>query len=61
MQVVAAGHLGPEGCDESASVTLTYSRGRTATLATHSRVTLPNEASIVTFIPTPILGWRQPV
>ena len=48
VQVVAAGHLGPGGCDESASVTLTYSGGRTATLATHSRVTLPNEVSILT-------------
>ena len=41
--VVAAGHLGPGGCDESASITLTYSNGRTATLVTHSRAQLPNE------------------
>ena len=46
MQVVAAGHLGPGGCDESASLVLTYSRGRTATLATSSRVNLPNEVGI---------------
>ena len=46
VQVVAAGHLGPEGCDESASLVLTYSGGRTATLATSSRVNLPNQVSI---------------
>ena len=41
--VTAAGQLGEDGCDESASITLTYSAGRTATLLTHSRVKLPNE------------------
>ena len=41
--VVAGGHLGAGGCDESASITLTYSGGRTATLATHSRAQMPNE------------------
>lgn len=45
--VTAAGQLGEDGCDESASITLTYSAGRTATLLTHSRVKLPNEAVIV--------------
>ena len=49
MQVLAAGHLGPEGCDESASLVLTYSGGRTATLATSSRVNLPNEVGIYTY------------
>ena len=42
-RVTAAGHLGPGGCDESASITLTYDNGRTATLVTHSRAQLPNE------------------
>ena len=41
--VTAAGHLGPGGCDESASMSLTYTSGATATLATHSKVQLPNE------------------
>lgn len=46
-RVTASGHLGKEGCDESASISLTYSGGRTATLVTHSRVNLPNEAVII--------------
>lgn len=46
-RVVATGHLGQEGCDESASLSLTYPGGRTATLVTHSRVNLPNEAVII--------------
>ena len=45
--VTASGHLGQEGCDESASISLTYSGGRTATLVTHSRVNLPNQAVII--------------
>merc|ERR550525_1858850 len=45
--VTASGHLGQEGCDESASISLTYSNGRTATLVTHSRVNLPNQAIII--------------
>jgi len=45
--VKASGHLGQEGCDESASISLTYSKGRTATLVTHSRVNLPNQAIII--------------
>ena len=45
--VTAAGQLGVEGCDESASISLTYTGGRTATLVTHSRVNLPNEAVII--------------
>ena len=43
----ASGHLGQEGCDESASISLPYSQGRTATLVTHSRVNLPNQAVII--------------
>jgi dihydrodiol dehydrogenase / D-xylose 1-dehydrogenase (NADP) len=45
--VVGAGHQGEDGCDESTSTSLIYSRGRTATLVTHSRVQLPNSAIIV--------------
>ena len=46
-RVTAAGHLGQEGCDESASISLTYTGARTATLVTHSRVNLPNEALVI--------------
>jgi len=46
-KVVASGHLGEDGVDESASITLIYKNGRTATLITHSRVKLNNEALIV--------------
>ena len=45
--MTATGHLGLEGCDESASISLTYSKGRTATLITHCRVNLPNQAVII--------------
>jgi len=45
--VIAGGHLGEDGCDESTSASLIYSDGRTATLATHTRVKLPNEAHII--------------
>jgi len=45
--VTATGHLGQGDCDESASISLTYSEGRTATLVIHSRVNLPNEAVII--------------
>jgi len=45
--VVGGGHMGEDGVDESTSATLTYKNGRTATLITHSRVKLPNEAIIV--------------
>ena len=47
--MTSAGHLVGEGCDrdESASISLTYTGGRTATLVTHSRVNLPNEAVII--------------
>ena len=45
--VVGSGHQGEDGCDESTSVTLLYSKGRTATLVTHSRVQLPNIATII--------------
>ena len=45
--VTAAGHLGPGDCDMSASMTLTYPSGGTASLATHSEVQLPNEVKII--------------
>ncbi|XP_077296371.1 trans-1,2-dihydrobenzene-1,2-diol dehydrogenase-like [Arctopsyche grandis] len=45
--IVAAGHLNDDGVDLSMSCVLTYAQGGTATLTTHSRVQLPNEAIIV--------------
>jgi len=45
--VVASGHMGDDGVDESTSTTLIYKNGRTATLITHSKVKLPNEAIVV--------------
>jgi len=46
-RVVAGGHLGPQGCEESSSTTLLYQGGNTATITTHSRVSLPCEARII--------------
>jgi len=46
-KIVAGGHLGAGGVDESTSATLLYKDGKTATLLTHSRVALPCEAVIV--------------
>jgi len=46
-KVIAGGHLGPGGCDESTSTTLIYSEGRTATLLTSAMADLPCEALIV--------------
>ena len=45
--VVAQGELNENGVDSSTSVTLKYKGGKTATVCTHSRVKLPNEAFIV--------------
>ncbi|KDR09314.1 trans-1,2-dihydrobenzene-1,2-diol dehydrogenase-like [Zootermopsis nevadensis] len=46
-RVVAQGELNENGVDTSTSITLKYKGGRTATLCTHARVKLPNEAFIV--------------
>jgi dihydrodiol dehydrogenase / D-xylose 1-dehydrogenase (NADP) len=46
-KVIAGGHVNSHGVDESTSTTCVYSNGRTATLITHCRVELPNEAFIV--------------
>jgi len=46
-KVLATGHLGSGGCDESTSATLLYSGGRTATLVTSALVKLPNEGIVV--------------
>jgi len=46
-KIVAGGHLNSDGVDESTSATLVYKNGRTATLVTHGRVRLPNEAHVV--------------
>jgi len=47
LKILASGHLNEEGVDESSSTTLIYSRGRTATLITHIRIVLPNDAYVV--------------
>ena len=46
-KVIAGGHLGPGGVDESTSATVLYSGNRTATLVTSSQVDLFDEAYIV--------------
>lgn len=45
-KIVAAGTLNEEGVDMSASSTLMYSNGRTATLLTHAQVDFPCEAIV---------------
>jgi dihydrodiol dehydrogenase / D-xylose 1-dehydrogenase (NADP) len=45
--VLAQGELNENGVDISTSITLKYKGGKTATLCTHARVKLPNEAYIV--------------
>ena len=47
LKVLAGGHLGEEGVDESTSSTVLYSGGRTATLLTSARVNMPCEGLIV--------------
>ena len=47
--VVASGHMGEDGVDESNSTTLIYKNGRTATLISHSRVELNNEVCTYLF------------
>jgi predicted dehydrogenase len=46
-KILSGGHLNKYGVDESTSTTLTFSGGRTATLITHTRTTMPNEAYAV--------------
>jgi len=46
VKVVSGGHMNEHGVDESTSTTLVFSNGRTATLITHSKVELPNEAYV---------------
>jgi len=46
-RIVAAGHLGSDGVDESTSATLIYSEGRTATLMTSAMAVLPNEGFLI--------------
>jgi len=45
-KIITGGHLNADGIDDSTSTTLVFSNGRTATLVTHCRVDLPNEAYI---------------
>lgn len=47
IDVKAGGFLNADGVDKSMSATLTYKNDRTATIITHSVVTLPNEAVII--------------
>ena len=42
-QVIAAGQLNSQGVDESTSVVLQYSNGRTASLISHSRIDMEKE------------------
>lgn len=44
VKILSGGHMNANGVDESSSTTLVFSNGRTATLVTHSKVELPNEA-----------------
>jgi len=44
LKVISSGHMNEHGVDSSTSTTLIYSNGRTATLVTHCKVELPNEA-----------------
>jgi len=46
-KIVSAGHLNQFGVDESLSVTLVYEDGKMATLMSHIRVELMNDAVIV--------------
>lgn len=47
VKVISGGHLNPQGVDESSSTTIIYAGGKSATLVTHCRVNLPNEAIVV--------------
>lgn len=45
-KILAGGHLNSSGADDSSSATIIYPGGKTATLITHSRTNLPNEAVV---------------
>jgi dihydrodiol dehydrogenase / D-xylose 1-dehydrogenase (NADP) len=47
LKIVGAGVMNSQGVDESTSVTLLYSGGRTATFVTNTKVEMPNEAFAV--------------
>ena len=46
LKVMTTGELNEDGIDVSAITVLQYSKGRTATLATHARVNIPNRAEV---------------
>jgi len=46
-KILGGGHVNKYGVDESTSTTLVYTGARTATIITHCRVSMPNEAIIV--------------
>lgn len=45
--IVCSGHLSKLGVDESVSCALKFRDGRTATVAAHTRATMPNRAEII--------------
>jgi dihydrodiol dehydrogenase / D-xylose 1-dehydrogenase (NADP) len=47
VKIIAGGHLNSSGADDSASTTIIYPNGKTATLLTHGGVNLPNDALAV--------------
>jgi len=47
LKVLAGGHLNKDGVEESSSASLVYGNGRSATLVTHGRARMSNEAYIV--------------
>jgi predicted dehydrogenase len=47
VKVIAGGHLNASGADDSSSATILFPKGKTATLITHSRCDMPNEAVVV--------------
>ena len=47
LNIQSVGHLNSDGCDQSVSVSMLFNNGKTASIATHSLVQLPCEASII--------------
>ncbi|OXA52541.1 trans-1,2-dihydrobenzene-1,2-diol dehydrogenase [Folsomia candida] len=47
VKIISGGHLNENLVDESTSTTLLYTNGRTATLVTHTKCQMPNEACII--------------
>jgi len=47
LKIVASGHLNKSGADDSASATIIYPQGKTATILTHTLVNTPCEALLI--------------